>query len=142
MATEWHTDQATSARMSNISRENTHPELFVRKLLHGMGYRYVLHDKRLPGCPDIVFPQRRKVIFVHGCFWHGHRCARGALPKTNTELWANKIARNVARDSRNVRLLRAAGWGVAIVWGCSLTTRNTDALKRRLRRFLDALQGT
>lgn len=137
MAIEWHADQATSGRMRKVSRENTLPEMLVRKLVHGMGYRYVLHDRRLPGRPDIVFPQRRKIIFVHGCFWHGHRCPRGALPKTNTDLWASKIARNTARDARNVRLLRAAGWSVAIVWGCSLTTNKSDALKRRLRRFLD-----
>ncbi|WP_334016677.1 very short patch repair endonuclease [Burkholderia gladioli] len=130
------TDQKTSERMRRVGREHTAPEMTVRRLLHGMGYRYLLHDRRLPGSPDLVFPSRRKIIFVHGCFWHGHGCSRSRLPRSNAEIWAAKIERNVARDIRTVRELRALGWGVAIVWECTLKAPALEEQGRRLRRFL------
>ena len=104
-----------SALMSRIRSKHTKPELIVRRMLHRMGYRYVLHDRRLPGTPDLAFPARRKVIFVHGCFWHG--CPRhGTLPKHNRAWWREKIRRNRERDARNVRRLRRLGWSVFEVW--------------------------
>ncbi|KWI07873.1 hypothetical protein BGV51_27595 [Burkholderia ubonensis] len=134
---DWRTDQQTSDRMRRVRREHTAPEMVVRRLLHAMGYRYVLHDKRLPGHPDMVFPGRGKVIFIHGCFWHGHGCPRSTLPRSNAHLWAAKIQRNVVRDGQVVRRLRAAGWSVAVVWECALKVSTLDALAKRLARFLD-----
>ncbi|WP_175749747.1 very short patch repair endonuclease [Burkholderia pyrrocinia] len=132
----WVTDQRTRERMRRVRQEHTMPEMVVRRLLHGMGYRYLLHDRRLPGCPDLVFPSRRKVIFVHGCFWHGHGCIRSRLPRSNAQMWAAKIERNIARDARVVRKLRASGWGVVIVWECTLRASALDALSKRLQRLL------
>src|SRR6266702_607040 len=104
-------DKHRSWVMSRVKGRDTKPELLVRKLLHAKGYRFRLHRKDLPGKPDIVFPARRKVIFVNGCFWHGHNCARGArMPATNREYWARKIARNQARDANQCVLLSNAGW--------------------------------
>jgi DNA mismatch endonuclease (patch repair protein) len=124
------------ALMSRIGSRDTTPELAVRRLLHAQGYRYVLHDARLPGRPDIVFPARRKVIFVHGCFWHGHDCGRGFKPLTRADFWAEKIAANRARDRRAERSLRRMGWGVMTVWECRTSPSRADALLARLRRFL------
>ncbi|MDD5325821.1 MAG: DNA mismatch endonuclease Vsr [Polaromonas sp.] len=107
----------------------------VRSLVHRLGYRFRLHRRSLPGCPDLVFVARKKVIFVHGCFWHGHAgCKDGRLPKSNLDYWTNKIGRNQRRDSRAVRRLRADGWGVMTIWECQ--TSNLDAMAARLRRFL------
>lgn len=119
-----------SALMSRVARENTQPELVVRRLLHSLGYRYTLHRRDLPGSPDIVFSKRRKAIFVHGCFWHGHVCRFGRLPKSNAEFWANKIARNRERDARVERELQCLGWSVLTVWQCELRASETltDAL--------------
>lgn len=90
-------------------------------MLHGAGYRYRLHDRKLPGRPDLVFPGRRKVIFVHGCFWHGHECPVGSrLPKTNTEFWAGKRRRNQERDALQRQLLEDMGWSVLVVWECEV----------------------
>lgn len=124
-----------SALMSRIRGKDTQPELAVRRLLHAMGYRFRLHRRDLPGTPDIVLPGRRKVVFVNGCFWHGHRtCKVGRTPKTRTEFWTQKMARNRRRDARKVRALRAAGWKVTIVWECQ--TRTPSTLATRLRAFL------
>ncbi len=131
-------DERTSARMSRIRSKDTLPEMVVRSMVHRLGYRYVLHDKRLPGCPDLVFPSRRKIIFVHGCFWHGHSCRRGTRPKTNPEFWAKKIEDNQARHTRNVRQLRVAGWRVLVVWECATHPSKSSTLKARLTKFLDA----
>lgn len=112
--------------------------MLVRRLLHAMGYRYRLHRRDLPGAPDIVFPGRRKVIFVHGCFWHGHNCARGArIPATNVDYWRSKIGRNVARDAGNIAELQQAGWSVLIVWECQLKVGQRDELNSRLKEFLE-----
>jgi DNA mismatch endonuclease (patch repair protein) len=126
-----------SARMSLVRGKNTKPELLVRRLAHGLGYRYRLHRRDLPGTPDLVFPGRRKVIFVHGCFWHRHEnCALARLPKSRSEFWMPKLAGNAARDAKNIRALRRLGWGVMTIWECQL--RDTAWLARRIRRFLDA----
>lgn len=126
---------ARSALMARIRGKDTQPELIVRRLLHAMGHRFRLHRPDLPGTPDIVLPGQKKAVLVHGCFWHGHGCAAGRLPKSRLEFWVPKIAGNRARDARNLRALRRSGWSVAVVWGCQ--TRDLRRLERRLRRFLD-----
>src|SRR5690242_17071009 len=126
-----HTAKQRSHNMSRIRGKDTGPELAVRRLLHKAGYRYRLHQKDLPGKPDLVFPSRRKVIFVHGCFWHHHDCAFGqVVPKTNALFWHNKIASNVERDKRNRASLEATDWHAFVVWECEL--RELTSLKRRL----------
>jgi len=100
-----------------------------------MGYRYSLCRRDLPGRPDLVFGPRRKVVFVHGCFWHGHDCRKGRLPTSHVAYWSNKVSNNKARDARNVRDLTDRGWGVCIVWECE--TADLDSLRQRLVRFLD-----
>lgn len=127
-----------SAERSRIMRavksRDTTPERAVRSLLHKKGYRFRLHRKDLPGCPDLVFVSRRKVLFVHGCFWHGHNCKRGArVPRTNAEYWTGKIARNRARDQRTKTALKALGWRALVLWECEL---KRPAAVRRLERFL------
>lgn len=125
-----------SALMSRIRSKDTQPELAVRSMLHAAGYRYVLHDKRLPGKPDLVFPARRKLIFVHGCFWHGHGCGRGFKPSTRREFWAAKIERNRNRDRSVKRSLRRLGWDVLEVFECALKTKNRARLSAKLAAFL------
>lgn len=133
---DWLTPEARSRVMASIGGKNTRPELLVRRLLHSMGYRFRLHRRDLPGTPDIVLPGRRKVIFVHGCFWHGHPgCRFATRPATRQEFWAEKIDRNQRRDRVAVARLRRLGWSVAIVWECSL--RRPEHLTARLHRFLD-----
>jgi DNA mismatch endonuclease (patch repair protein) len=123
-----------SAIMRAVKSRDTSPERIVRKLLSACGYRYRLHSKVLSASPDIVFPGRKKAIFVHGCFWHGHHCKRGArVPKTNADYWQRKIARNQLRDARQISRLRRAGWKVKIVWECQLHRPN---LMKSLRRFV------
>jgi DNA mismatch endonuclease (patch repair protein) len=126
--------EARSERMSRIRGKHTVPELVVRRLLHGLGYRFRLHRKGLPGSPDLVFPGRKKVVFVHGCYWHGHECKWGRLPKSNIEFWQDKVARNQARDARNLTDLAAAGWSAFVVWQCQ--TKDPPALAKVLKRFL------
>jgi len=121
--------------MQAVKTRDTGPELAVRRLLHGMGYRYRLHPRGLPGKPDIVFVSRRKVVFVHGCFWHGHGCAKGRLPKSRLDYWRAKIEANVDRDRTKIEQLEAQGWNVAVVWQCETAQR--DALASRLKEFLD-----
>ncbi|MGA9865765.1 MAG: very short patch repair endonuclease [Acetobacteraceae bacterium] len=129
-------DDVSAARrrnMSAIKGKHTVPEMVVRKLAHSLGYRYRVHVNGLPGRPDLVFPARRKVILVHGCFWHWHRCANSVLPRSRAEWWAAKLDANVARDARNHAALEAAGWRVLIVWECQ--TGSAD-LSKRLQAFL------
>ena len=122
--------------MQAVKSKDTSPEMRVRRLLHARGYRYRLHKKELPGRPDLVFPSRKKVVFIHGCFWHGHDCARGArVPKSNTAYWIDKVARNRGRDVRTRGLLKASGWRVLTLWECEL--RNEVAALKRLTTFLD-----
>lgn len=123
--------------MSRIRSKDTQPELAVQRVLHSLGFRYVLHDKRLPGKPDLVFPARRKVIFVHGCFWHGHGCARSSRPKTNSAYWTEKIAGNNARDRRQRRALGALRWRVLVVFECAAKKSRAEALSTRLVKFLN-----
>lgn len=120
--------------MSSVRSKDTWPELAVRKLLHGLGYRYRLHKRELPGSPDIVFQKRKKVIFVHGCFWHGHLCRYGRLPKSKIEYWESKIAKNQERDRMNIHKLGRLGWNVRVIWQCEL--KNIDSVGKRLIRFL------
>jgi len=123
--------------MQAVKSKDTAPEYLVRSVVHAAGYRYRLHRRDLPGCPDLVFAGRRKVIFVHGCFWHGHDCPRGArVPKSNTAYWTTKVARNRERDARAARRLRAHGWGVLTLWECKL--RNRSTLLGRIARFLES----
>jgi DNA mismatch endonuclease, patch repair protein len=131
-----HTPAQRSRNMAAIKARNTKPEMVVRRLLHGLGYRYVLHSKKLPGRPDLVFPSRQKVIFVHGCYWHCHDCRFGKVtPGTNAAFWRAKRASNVARDAVHQRALRNAGWAVLIVWECE--TKKMPPLSNRVRLFLD-----
>lgn len=110
-----------SAHMAKIKSKNTKPELLLRKGLHALGFRYRLHDAKLPGKPDLVFPSRRKVVFVNGCFWHGHDCPVGArLPKSNTDFWIEKRERNQARDQRQMAQLKDLGWECLVVWECDI----------------------
>jgi DNA mismatch endonuclease (patch repair protein) len=122
--------------MQAVKSKDTAPELLIRSLAHQMGYRFRLHRKDLPGKPDLAFPGRRKVIFVHGCFWHGHDCARGArVPKSNRDYWTAKIARNRERDRNACASLASSGWTSLIVWECDLG--NEKELKARVRKFLN-----
>ena len=126
-----------SSTMKAIRSTDTKPELLVRRMVFSLGVRYRLHRRDLPGCPDIVMPARRKVIFVHGCFWHGHRCKRGhRVPKTNTAYWTEKIARNKNRDRLNRRVLGKSGWTVLVVWECQLV--RPERVRERIVRFLQS----
>ena len=121
--------------MQSVSQKHTGPELVVRKLVHGAGFRFRLHRKDLPGSPDLVLPGRRKVIFVNGCFWHGHEgCSKGRLPKTRKEYWYPKILRNKARDAEATTELKRCGWDVLTVWQCE--TRDIARLSTTLEKFL------
>lgn len=123
-----------SRNMARVKNKNTKPELIVRKMLHRLGYRFRLHRNDLPGSPDIVLPKHRKIIFVHGCFWHGHSCPRGKRPATNQEFWNLKLDRNIARDIDNREKLENLDWKVLTVWECE--TKDLDDLKARLTRFM------
>lgn len=121
--------------MQAVRSTDTEPELAVRRIVFKLGYRYRLHRKDLPGKPDLAFIGRRKVVFVHGCFWHGHNCARGGrAPKTNAEYWCAKIARNKARDAANIAKLEADFWRVLVIWECEL--KDVLRLASKLDRFL------
>ena len=123
--------------MSRISGKNTGPELEVRRLLHSKGYRYRLHVRNLPGCPDLVFKARRAVILVNGCFWHRHRCGAGSkLPRTRPGFWRTKLAANKRRDVATERALRSRGWRVLTVWECQLRRWSQERLARHLEDFL------
>jgi len=124
-----------SAVMRRVKGRDTKPEMIVRRALTRLGARYRLHRKDLPGSPDVAMPGRKLAIFVHGCFWHGHDCARGArVPKQNRDYWLAKVARNRARDAKNCEALAAMGWRVETVWECEL--KDVGALEGRLREML------
>ncbi|NPV02658.1 MAG: DNA mismatch endonuclease Vsr [Brevinematales bacterium] len=131
-----NTDQR-HINMSRIRSKNTKPEMFIRHILWHEGYRYRLHYKKLPGKPDIVFPRKRKVIFVNGCFWHRHNCEAFKLPETNKIFWEKKIGSNVIRDNRNRQDLLNAGWSYLDIWTCEISKKNSDNLKAKLIRFLE-----
>lgn len=123
--------------MGLVRSRDTKPEMMVRRMVHAMGYRYRLHAKDLPGKPDLAFRSRRKVVFVHGCFWHRHpECALARLPKSREDFWLPKLDANRRRDMKNERALRDAGWGVLTIWECELG--DVAQLKTRIRGFLDA----
>ena len=120
--------------MRAVRSKDTAPERLIRSMLHRLGYRFRLHRRDLPGTPDIIFPARRSVVFVHGCFWHGHTCPRGNPPVSNVAFWQRKIAGNRARDDRAQKQLSHAGWRVLTVWECE--TKTGRRLEQRLSRFL------
>jgi len=131
------TPEQRSERMSRVRGRDTKPELLVRRLVHSMGYRYRLHRRDLPGKPDLVFPARRKVIFVHGCFWHRHpdpACPLARLPKSRLDFWDPKLETNRKRDESNLALLAALGWKVLEVWECQ--TKNREDMQASVREFL------
>ena len=119
--------------MSKVRGKDTKPEMAVRSYLHRRGLRYRLHDRSLPGKPDLVFKSRRVVVFVHGCFWHGHTgCSKARIPKTREEFWRSKIETNAARDRRSIRRLRARGWRVLVVWQCRISDRKLQRLYEQI----------
>jgi DNA mismatch endonuclease, patch repair protein len=129
------TSEARSRIMRAVKSRDTAPEMIVRRVAHRLGYRFRLYRKDLPGRPDIVFPRLHKVILVHGCFWHGHDCARGArVPKGNRTYWLKKVAGNRARDEKNLEKLASTGWKALIVWECA--TRDERNLDGHVKRFL------
>jgi DNA mismatch endonuclease (patch repair protein) len=125
-----------SRNMARIRGRNTLPELKIRSMLHRLGYRYRLHRKSLPGTPDLVFPGRKSVIFIDGCFWHGHACKRAALPSSNRAFWKEKIGKNKARDRRTRKELTRRGWRVLVIFQCE--TKEEEVLRKRLVEFLEA----
>ncbi len=128
------TPEQRSDLMGKVTAKDTAPEMTVRRLLHGAGYRYRLHRKELPGKPDIVFASRKKVIFVHGCFWHQHECSKAKRPATNTEFWKEKLDRNIERDGHNLTRLAEMEWGALVIWECE--TKQNKNLLARLEKFL------
>ena len=124
-----------SALMAKVGSKNTLPEMRVRKAAHALGYRFRLHRKDLPGKPDLVFPGRRKIIFVHGCFWHRHEgCAKASQPTTRSDFWSDKFTRNVVRDKQAVLELERLGWAVTVIWECE--TRSNERLVHMIDEFL------
>lgn len=125
------TQEQRQLNMSRIRCKNTRPELVVRSIVHNLGHRGTFHYAGLPSKPDIIFPRLKKIIFVHGCFWHQHKCRYGSVrPASNSLYWENKILNNVLRDKKNLSLLRRSGWKVLVVWECRI--KNKDRLKKRL----------
>jgi DNA mismatch endonuclease (patch repair protein) len=136
-----HSPQQRSFNMSRIRNRDTKPEIIVRSIVHGMGYRYRLHKSSLPGTPDLVLVRHEKIINVHGCFFHMHTCKYGQVrPVTNESFWSNKRLSNVKRDRRNLRSLKKAGWHVMTIWECE--TRDISKLAKKIAKFLtDDLKG-
>ena len=131
------TPRERSERMSRIRAKDTKPELMVRRMVHGMGFRYRLHSKELPGCPDLVFHRKRKVLFVHGCFWHRHKnCGNDRPPKSKRGFWLPKLDENRKRDVKNKARLRRLGWSYCVVWECELGNR--EKLARRIKSYLES----
>lgn len=123
--------------MRAVKSKDTKPEVVIRRLVHALGFRFRLHRVDLPGSPDLVFSKKRKIIFVHGCFWHGHSCARGARqPKTNTEYWLRKIEGNRRRDKQSLAELRRLGWNILVLWECQL--KEPKKTRSRVKKFLDS----
>ena len=125
--------------MSRIKGKDTKPEMLIRRGLHALGLRYRLHDRSLPGRPDLVFPKHHTAVFIHGCFWHAHGCALSKLPGTRPDFWRRKLSANVARDKTAVEALQSAGWSVLVIWDCSLrgpTRLAIDDVIDRSNRFI------
>ena len=132
-----HTKEQRSYNMSRIKGKDTKPEMLVRRFLHANGFRYKLHDKALPGKPDIVLPKYKTVIFVHGCFWHGHKnCKYFVVPKTRTEWWLNKINGNIANDTKAIKALKKNGWKIINLWECDLKPKKIAATLHKLLKSL------
>ena len=133
--TDIYGQEKRSSIMARVPAKGTKPEVAVRQLAHALGYRFRLHRANLPGRPDLVFPRHRKVIFVHGCFWHGHEnCRKAKRPETNKSFWEQKLSRNVERDRQNITALKGLGWMVLVVWECE--TRNRKRLSEKVLNFL------
>ena len=126
--------EARSERMSRIRSGDTKPEIAVRRLAHGMGFRYRLHAKELPGHPDLSFRPKEKVIFVHGCYWHQHGCGKYTMPKSRKDYWLPKLRRNVERNRENIDQLESNGWSVLVIWECEL--KEWEQLSEKIRKFL------
>lgn len=122
--------------MQSVKTKNTAPEIKLRSLLHRNGFRFRVNRRDLPGKPDIVLPKYKAVIFVHGCFWHGHDCRRGQRPQTNIDFWNQKINKNIDRDKNDISLLEKLGWRVLVVWECEIKKKNEEVLLTRLKEFL------
>jgi DNA mismatch endonuclease (patch repair protein) len=130
-----HTKEQRSFNMSQIRDKNTKPEIIIRSIVHRMGFRFRLHDKNLPGKPDIVLPRHKNIIFIHGCFWHLHNCKYGQVtPATNAAFWQNKRQSNKTRDKRNMAQLKKFGWNILVIWECQLET--PVKVSGRLQLFL------
>ncbi len=125
--------------MSKITGKDTKPELIIRKALFAEGFRYRLYGKDLPGKPDIVFPSRKKVIFINGCYWHGHHCKRAALPETNKSFWEKKINGNKERDKQNLAKLKAMGWKTLTIWQCEIKKNTLETKINRIKVFLEKI---
>ncbi|CAN5309710.1 very short patch repair endonuclease [soil metagenome] len=135
-STDTLSPEERSERMGRVRNKDTKPEMKVRRLVHSMGYRYRLHSGGLPGRPDIVFPERRKIIFVHGCYWHRHEgCSRCRLPKSRLDFWAPKLEKNRLRDIENQVKLKELGWDVLVVWECEV--EEAAGLPGRIMNFLE-----
>jgi len=132
--TDTRTPEQRRRIMQSVATKDTEPELALRKLIYRLGFRYRLHSKKLPGRPDIAFPGKKKVIFMHGCFWHAHGCEKGHAPKSRLDYWAPKLAATKERDALSGKRLRALGWSVMTVWQCEL--KNLEALERKILEFL------
>lgn len=136
-------DAATRSRMmAGIRAKDTVPELLIRRSLHRLGFRFRLHDKRLPGKPDLVLPKHGAVIFVHGCFWHGHNCPAFKWPATRAEFWRSKIERNRENDGRHIKALCEMGWRICVVWECSVRKSSGEALAVHIARWLAGASRT
>ena len=133
--------QERSRVMAAVKQKDTRPEIKVRSVLHKHGLRYRLHDKKLPGKPDLVFPKYQTVLFIHGCFWHGHpdeQCKLARIPKSNVKFWENKIQVNRQRDNKNIKLLHGLGWNIAVMWECEI---NSDSIfRRKIEVFYNAIK--
>lgn len=128
------TKEQRSKNMARVKNKNTVPELTVRKILYRLGFRFRLHRRDLPGNPDIVLPRHKKIIFVHGCFWHGHSCPKGKRPSTRQEFWDPKLDRNIERDRNNISELQKSGWKVLVIWECEI--KDLQKLEKTLLDFV------
>lgn len=132
-----HSKETRSFNMSRIKGKDTKPEMLVRKFLFSKGFRYRLHGKKLPGTPDIVLPKYKTVVFIHGCFWHGHQsCKYFVVPKTRRDWWLDKIGRNIGNDEKNIAALKEKGWNVIVIWECELKKNN---FSKKIEQLLAAL---
>lgn len=138
--TDTHSKEVRSGNMSHIRSKDTKPEVTVRKYLFSKGFRYRKNVKTLPGCPDIVLPKYKTVIFVNGCFWHKHDCPRFVWPSSNEDYWREKIIRNVKRDGDNYEQLEASGWNIYVVWECQLKKKDFDNTMDKLIAFLKEME--